>query len=317
MQKTILLTGATGTCGSYLTKYLLKETCCKLILWVRQPEKLPQFVQSDQRVQIWSGGLQALPTYLEQLKQVQIWVHPVTSWGGEDCFVVNCKLTQALFNALDPEVCEQIHYFSTASLLDSNHQFRSESLQRGTEYIRSKAVIHQWLNRNKCQIPVSIYYPTLILGGENQAESGHPLTPLTSSLSRWPFYLRLLRYLQANAFVHFIHAEDIAKIICHRILNESPAQDLVLGNPAQSISDLMQELLPLWGISPALAQIKLERLLPILLPALSPWMTPWDCYSLTTLNTTYQSLSAESFGLASRFQKWTQVFQHLEISNSQ
>jgi len=310
--KKILLTGASGTCGTYLTRALLQSTQSELILWVRQAQKLSSEFRAHPRVEIWTGGLQALPDYLDRLKQVNVLIHPVTSWGGKDCFVVNSKLTQALFQALDRQQCEQIHYFSTASLLDQQHQLRPEVFSRGTEYIRSKAVMHHWLKTTPLQIPVSIYYPTLILGGDT-TPAGAPLTPLTHSLAQWPLYLRLLRYLKTQAYLHFIHAEDIAQIICYRILNQAPAQDLVLGNPAQSVTELMQSLLSFWGIPPASAQIRLEALLPVLLPLLSPWMNPWDRYSLTVLNTRYQAHSAADFGLESRFREWQSVCRHLDL----
>lgn len=315
MQKTILLTGATGTCGSYLAQRLLQTTRGNLILWVRQAERLAPSLRNHRRVQVWEGGLQALPLYLEPLQQVQILVHPVTAWGGEDCFKVNNHLTKALFKALDPDFCEHIHYFSTASLLDSQHQFRRQTLQRGTDYIRSKAVMHQCLKRGLLAIPTSIYYPTLILGGE-VSEAGYPLTPLTASLFQWPLYLRLLRLIKAQAYLHFIHAEDIAKIIAERIVRRSVAQDLVLGNPAQSVAELMHMLLTFWQIAPAPVQVRLESLLPVLLPLLSPWMNPWDRYSLTTLETRYDACSASDLGLESRFQDWQSVCQQLGIKPS-
>lgn len=305
--KKILLTGASGCTGSYLLEKLLENKAFEVIAWVREARRLPKVWQDHPRLTVWEGGLEKLAKYREALKTVHILIHPVTIWGGEDSFKVNLYLTQALFNALDPEQCTHIHYFSTASIVDSELNVWDQAWTRGTDYIRSKACMHDWLQRAFQRIPVSIYFPSVILGGDHV----HPKTPLTAFLPSLPAYLKWLRFVEAQGHFHFIHAQDVAQILFHRIQHQLQPESLVLGNEPLSVNGLMAELLAFYEYQEPKFRLPLERFLELLLPLLADQMTPWDRFSLHVRNTVYKHTNAATYGLHSELNTFSKVLRKL------
>ncbi|HEY9843287.1 MAG TPA: NAD(P)-dependent oxidoreductase [Candidatus Obscuribacterales bacterium] len=287
----ILLTGATGCTGSYLLETLLAETGQDVIAWVRDPARLQ--IRSHPRLRIWDGGLEALDAYRSELSQVSALIHAATVWGGPETFAINLRQTRRLIQALEPAVCRQLHLFSTASLLDSSGRPWPQALRLGTDYIRSKATLHDWLASSPQQITPSLYYPTVILGGDNS----HPYSSVGAALPRLPIWLPWARWLRAGGRLHLIHARDIARIVVHRLEHRLPPAQLVLGNPALSIDDLITQLVQIYGQQPVPLQLPLEPLLPALVQILKPWMSPWDRFSLQQRETMYQVVNAASYGL--------------------
>lgn len=284
----ILLTGASGCTGSYLLEALLASGEEPVVAWVRDPARLRV---SHPRLRIWSGGLEALPQRRAELARVRVLIHAATAWGGPETFEVNTRLAWGMLQALDPAVCLHAHIFSTASLLDARQRFIPASLRLGSDYIRSKATLHQRLD--SLRIPLSVYYPTVILGGDAR----HPYTAASADLPTFGNWLRALRWLTATGRLHLIHARDIAAILSARIQAEAAPARLVLGNPAIRVHDLIARLLPLYGIPPAPLRLPLDPLLPILLPLLHTRMSDWDRYSLAHRDTAYQAVKAADYGL--------------------
>jgi len=301
----ILLTGATGCVGSYLLKALVQKPASEIITWVREPQKLPAWAHREPRIEIWSGGLAAVSCYTQQLAQIDCLIHVATAWGGPETFAVNLRQSRHMMQALNPRRCQHIHYFSTASLLNEQHQLWRQSHFLGSDYIRSKAALHHWLSHQPPAIPVSIYYPGVILGGQSGTE--HPLTPVSAFLPQLPAYLAWLRFLHVQGCLHLIHAQDIAQLICHRVQAQLPPAKLVLGNPALSLEELMQTLLQHYGLPPAPVRLPLEALLPLLVPVLRPWMSDWDRFSLRLRHLRYQHTNAATYGLRSEFENLSQI----------
>lgn len=291
----ILITGASGSTGSYLLESLLAETRMPIIAWVRQPERLK--IRSHPRLHIWTGGLEAFETYRPALNQVSHLIHTATCWGGLETFQINVKQSWRLIQSLDPQICRQIHLFSTASLLGPDQRFIPQSLQWGTDYIRSKATLHQRLvsaqHQGQLQIPVSIYYPTVVLGGDHQ----HPYTAAAAGLNDLPRWLKYIRWLNADGRFHLIHARDIARIVTYRLIHNLPAESIVLGNPAIEINELIQRLLKLHQIPAAPFRLPLKPALPALTAAIYPLMSNWDRYSLRARHLSYNSIHAASYQL--------------------
>lgn len=287
----ILITGASGSTGSYLLETLLAESELPVIAWVRHRERLRQ--PPHPRLQVWDGGLEALDVYTRELRHVTHLIHVATCWGGPDTFKINLRQSWQLLKRLDPEVCRHIHLFSTASLLGAQQVFAPQALKWGTDYIRSKAALHSRLATHPLQIPVSVYYPTVVLGGDSQ----HPYTAAAAGLNDLPRWLNILRWLSADGRFHLIHARDIARILSYRLRHDLAPARIVLGNPALDINELISRLLKLYQLSPAPAQLSLSRVLPPLTAALRPWMSDWDRYSLRMRHLRYDTVNAASYGL--------------------
>lgn len=296
----ILLTGATGCTGSYLLRQL--SLCHEVYALARQPESLLPFAESFD-FEVIAGDLETLiAEHKPLLKTFDYCVHPATVWGGDQTFRVNVQQTQALFAALSPTRCRGIHYFSTASLLNEKHQFQTASLRQGTDYIRSKACMHEYLSQGG-PIPVHLYYPTVIFGGDHQ----HPQTPVSAFLSQVPRHLHWVKWLYIRAFFHWIHAADIAQIIAYRIAQNAPPASVVLGNPAISVMELQQELLEHYRQKVPLWRLDLEKCLPLLLPVLSGQMSAWDRFSLNHRDIRYVTVHAKTYGLVPFAERITQL----------
>lgn len=285
----ILLLGASGCTGSYLLETLLSRTDAEIIAWVRDPRKLRQPAHS--RLQVWSGGLERLETYRPRLGQVTTLIHAATAWGGPETFTINDRQSWRLLQALDPAVCRQVHLFSTASLLDHQHRIWPQAHSLGTDYIRSKASLHQRLSQSA--LPISVYYPTVILGGDAE----HPYTAVSAALPSLPRWLPWVRWLRAQGWLHVIHARDIARIVVHRQQQNAPPARLVLGNPAISVNQLIATLTALAGLPPPPHRLSLEPFLPLLVELLQKQMSPWDRFSLYHRDIVYSSVNAASYGL--------------------
>lgn len=303
----VLLTGSTGCTGSYLLKQLaLRHDVYAL---ARNPGRLDAFKEVIP-FQVIKGDLEVLiADHKDLLKTFDYCVHPATAWGGNQTFRVNVQQTRALFSALNPTRCRGIHYFSTASLLNATHELQTACFSQGTDYIRSKACMHELISQ-VTSIPLHIYYPTVILGGDHR----HPQTPVNQFLPQLRRHLSWVKYLGVNAFFHWIHAADIAQIIDYRMRHNLPPEALVLGNPALSVSELQQELLGFYQMKPSFLRLDLEKSLPLLLPLLSGRMNPWDRFSLSHREIRYDSVHAQSYGLVPFVERITDLLDPVVLS---
>jgi nucleoside-diphosphate-sugar epimerase len=202
---------------------------------------------------------------------------------------VNVVAVKRLLALLNPQVVEQIIYFSTASILDRDLNPLPEALAYGTEYIQTKARCLQDLETHQLADRIIAVFPTLVFGGRVDGTSVFPTSYLTEGLAEASRWLWLARWLRADASFHFIHAEDIARICGQFALrpheaNKEPGQGrlrrIVMGQRAISVDQTVATLcrwrgvrrtpgVPMW---PWLIQA-LIRILPI-------EINNWDRFSI-------------------------------------
>lgn len=302
--KQILLTGATGCLGSYLLAELLAQTDCQITVWVRQPGRLWPAWQAHPRVRVLAGDLRVLPADPGVFSGFDALIHPAVVWGGPDTFAVNLRATRRLFASLDPERCRQIHTFLTASLLDAQQRIWPQAHTLGTDYIRSKAALAVQLADGPPAIPLTCYYPPLILGGDGAA---HPLTPATAALSQLLRYRPLLQRLSVDGGLHFIHAADLAAMVVQRLVRAQPPAALVPGQAWCSVDALIAGLAKHASARPARWTLPLPPLLPALCYALQGQMSAWDRFSLHVRQTAYRVVRPEDQGLVSRYPRWQDI----------
>jgi nucleoside-diphosphate-sugar epimerase len=149
-----------------------------------------------------------------------------TAWGGDITFDVNVTKTLELINLLDPQRCQQVIYFSTASVLDSNNQPLKEAGEIGTDYIRSKYQCLQQKSQLAIASKITTVFPTLVIGGDENK----PYSPVTTGIAEVAKYVNLIKFLKADGSFHFIHAQDIATVVKHLI--DHPPQT---GEPRQFV----------------------------------------------------------------------------------
>lgn len=292
----IFLTGASGCIGHYVTEKLIKETDHELFLLVRSPEKLKFDVNARSGIHVIKGDLDQIEEQRELLGTIEIAILLATSWGGEEeSYQINIDKTTILLKALNPSLCQKVIYFSTASILNRNNQPLPEAGSLGTLYVRTKYLCYTQLEQLEIASKITTIFPTLVLGGDGNKPYSHISGGLPDILK----LINLIRWFKADGSFHFIHAEDIARVVKYLVNNPQYQESkLVLANQAitvdQAVSQISQCLkkkiyfrIPL---SFALANffIVVFRL----------QMEPWDKFCLDYRHFTYQpTTTPASFGL--------------------
>ncbi len=303
----ILITGASGCVGQYTAAWLLENSNAELLLWLRDPSKLSAISPNHPRVELLVGDLRDSDQFKDQLATVTRVIHTATAWGDpERAQQVNVVAVKALLGHLDPNVVEQITYFSTASILNKALQPLPEALSYGTEYIQTKAQCLQDLENHPLAERIVAVFPTLVFGGRVDGSSSFPTSYLTAGLVDASQWLWLARWLRADASFHFIHAADIAAICGHFATtahqpNREPGQGavrrVVMGQAAISVNDAVATLcrwrglrrtpgLPLWG-----------WLIETLIKILPIEVNAWDRFSIKQRHFIHDPISPpERFG---------------------
>ncbi|MBD0362958.1 MAG: NAD(P)-dependent oxidoreductase, partial [Coleofasciculus sp. C3-bin4] len=248
--KRIFLTGASGCIGHYITEALIQETDHELYLLVRNPKKLGFDYEARPGITILQGDLRQIERFGDLLKTMDAAILAATAWGGpQETFDINVVKTIRLMEFLDPYVCEQVIYFSTASILDRDNKLLKEAGQLGTDYIRSKYDCLGRLSKLAIGPKITTLFPTLVLGGD----ANKPYSHLSSGIADVVKWVDLIRWFKADASFHFIHARDIAQVVrylidyplAHDYTEESdapPTDRLVLGNPRLTVNQAVEEV---------------------------------------------------------------------------
>jgi nucleoside-diphosphate-sugar epimerase len=296
-QKRILVTGASGCIGHYISEALIQETEHELYLLVRNPKKLQVDTQARPGVTVLQGDMQEIGKFADLLKTIDVAVLTATAWGGEATFDINVHKTHELLNLLDPNRCEQVIYFSTASVLDRNNQPLKEAGELGTDYIRSKYDCLHKIPGLAIAPKVTTVFPTLVVGGD----SNKPYSHVTSGIPEVTKYIDLIRYLKADGSFHFIHGRDIASVVRYLIDNppkEDEPRSLVLGQAQLTVNQAIEEVCAYLG-KKIFFRIPLSLSLANLIIVLFRIeMAAWDRFSMNYRHFTYQNfINPGSFGL--------------------
>lgn len=237
----ILITGASGCIGHYISETLIKNTEHELYLLVRNPNKLQINTTARPGVTILQGDMLEINKFSNLLKTIDTAVLTATSWGGDKIFDINVNKTIELMNLLNPERCQQVIYFSTASVLNHENQPLKEAGEIGTDYISSKYDCLHKIEHLEIFPKITTVFPTLVLGGDNQKPYSH----LTSGIPEVTKYINIIRFLQADGSFHFIHGQDIATVIQYLI--DFPPQTgdprrFVLGQSGLTVNQAIEEV---------------------------------------------------------------------------
>lgn len=175
----ILITGASGCVGQHIAAQLFRETDAELLLWLRDPAKLTAVPATDPRITLLVGDLRDVAPHRELIATASRLIHTATAWGDpERARQVNVVAVKELLAATDPEVLEQVIYFSTASILDRDLKLLPEATAYGTEYIQTKAQCLRQLEQHPLAERIVAVFPTLVFGGGSMAAA--PTPPATS-----------------------------------------------------------------------------------------------------------------------------------------
>ncbi|WP_267384171.1 NAD-dependent epimerase/dehydratase family protein [Cyanobacterium sp. uoEpiScrs1] len=240
--KRIFLTGASGCIGHYMTESLIQETAHELFLLVRNPEKLQFDYKSRPNIHLLRGDLENIDQFKGLLKTINIAILAATSWGGvQESYEVNVVKMLELIDSFDVETCEQVIYFSTASILDKNNKLLAEAREFGTNYISSKYICYTKLPDLSIANKITVIFPTLVFGGEEKKPFSH-LSGGFSDVVKW---INLIRWFKADGSFHYIHAKDIAQVIKYIVdhpLGERNIKQLILGNKAITVNEAVKQI---------------------------------------------------------------------------
>jgi nucleoside-diphosphate-sugar epimerase len=240
-QKRILVTGASGCVGHYLSEALINETDYDLYLLVRNPNKLQVDIQARPGITVLQGDMQEISRFADLLKTIDTAVLTATAWGGDNTFEINVNKTLELMSLLDPDRCEQVIYFSTASVLGRDEQPLKEAGEIGIDYVRSKYDCLHKVPKLDIAPKVTTVFPTLVLGGETDKPYSH-VSPGISEVTK---YIDLIRFLQVDGSFHFIHGRDIATVVRYLIDNppkENQSRKLVLGQAQLTVNQAIEDV---------------------------------------------------------------------------
>jgi nucleoside-diphosphate-sugar epimerase len=240
-QKRILVTGASGCIGHYISEALIQETNHQVYLLVRNPKKLQIDTQVRPGITVLQGDMQEIKHFGDLLKTIDTAVLTATAWGGDNTYDINVSKSLELMNLLDPQRCEQVIYFSTASVLDRHNQPLKEAGELGTDYIRSKYECLELTSKLAISPKITTLFPTLVIGGD----SHKPYSHLTSGIVEITKYIDLIRFLKADGSFHFIHGRDIATVVRY-LIDNPPKQDqarrFILGQAPLTVNEAIEEV---------------------------------------------------------------------------
>ncbi|MEL6601838.1 MAG: NAD(P)-dependent oxidoreductase [Cyanobacteria bacterium J06614_10] len=305
----IFITGASGCIGHYLVETLIENTDHELFLMMRNPAKLQ--VPTDQRpgVHVLQGDMREVAQFADLLKTIDTAILVATSWGDpQESYEINVEKTLETMSLLDPERCQHVIYFSTASILDRDNTPLKAAGEIGTDYVRTKYICHERLQTMAIAPKVTTVFPTLVFGGS----ADKPYSHISGGLPEVAKYIGLIRFLSADGSLHYIHAKDIAEVV--RYLVDHPpgpedSREIVIGNPAKTADEIVEEIsdylgkrvyfrIPLsFGLANAVIKLFNIR------------MADWDRFCMDYRHFTYENpVTPSSFGLEDNYPTVRDVF---------
>ncbi len=304
----VFVTGGSGCVGHYLVESLLNSTDYDLFLLVRNPQKL--LFPPHPRINLVPGSLQEISKHQALLNTIDIVISAAASWGGKaEVFATNVEGTIALFESLNPDRVRQAIYFSTASILDKNHQLLPEAATIGTDYIKSKYQALQKLENSWISDRLTVVFPTLVFGGAIDKPYSH----LSGGLKEVVKYIKWMRWFKIDGTFHFIHAQDIATVITYLVKEFPPnlPKRLVLGNPAIRVNEAVAEACQFFH-TPILWQFNLTPLvIDILIKLFQVQMAEWDRFCLAQRHFTYNVVNPATFNLPFYYPKVTDLLREI------
>ncbi|NJL87389.1 MAG: NAD(P)-dependent oxidoreductase [Leptolyngbyaceae cyanobacterium SM1_1_3] len=298
--KRILITGASGCIGHYIVEALMQKTPHELFLLLRNPSKLLLKLENYPQVQVLEGDLRDIDRFSDLLSTVDVAILTAAAWGDPQVtYEVNVTQTLRLMELLDPDRCQQVIYFSTASILDKDNQPLKAAHEIGTDYIRSKYICHEKLRELAIAPKITTVFPTLVFGGDKDKPASH----ISGGLGEIAQWMKLIRFFKAEGSFHFIHAADIARVVGYLVdhppLAEQP-REWVLGNSAMTADQAIEEICQYLNQHVCLRLPLSLGLANVLISVFHIRMAEWDRFCLRYRHFVYQNpISPPVLGLES------------------
>ncbi|PZD72215.1 hypothetical protein C1752_03801 [Acaryochloris thomasi RCC1774] len=295
----VLVTGASGCIGHYICEALIQQTDHELFLLVRDPAKLKIDVSARPGVHVLTVNLRDLSPLQELLPTINQAILTATAWGDPvETFDLNVTKTLELIQQLDPQVCQQVLYFSTASILSREEELLPQAGEIGTDYIRSKYQCFEQLQQLELTPKVVTVFPTLVFGGDENKPDSH-LSGGLPEVMRWA---SLLRFFKMEGSFHFIHGRDIAQVICYLVQHPeaAPSDRLVLGSRSMTVNEFIEAVCKVCD-KRAFFKINLSPVLTnLVIKLFNIQMADWDRFCLDYRHFSYpHAINPATVGLTS------------------
>ena len=111
--------------------------------------------------------------------------------------------------------------------------------------VKSKLDAYKAITASKWSNKVVTLFPTMVLGGGDNAPYSH----ISQGLLDIRKHLKWARWFHLNGAFHFLHAEDIAKMVAISMTQDVPS-DIVMGNPKITFNDAILEMAEYIGKKP-------------------------------------------------------------------
>jgi len=304
--KRIFITGASGCIGHYMTEALIQNTNHELYLLVRNPDKLQFDCNARPGIHILKGDMSRIEEYSDLLlKDINVAIVAATAWGGQgETYDINVVKTIGLINLLNPNICERVIYFSTASILDKDNKLLLPASQFGHDYIRTKYQCFSQLEKTAIADKIISVFPTLVFGGDKDKPYSHLSSGITD-VTKW---IDLIKWFSVDGSFHFIHAQDIAGVISYLVENpdfhplesepKSGVDCLVLGNSAITVDQAIADISSYFNKRVYLRFPLYIWLTNIFIKIFRIQMDSWSRFSLDYRHFTYSNpVTPASFGL--------------------
>lgn len=294
-KESIFITGASGCVGHYVVDQLKQNY--QLYLLVRNPAKLRYNPDRYGNITVIQEDLDNISSQSELLSNMDYCIHIATAWGGENTERINVHRTHEMISLLNTDRIKRVIYFSTASILGRDMQVLKEAEKYGTEYIRTKSICYQQLPKTKISDKIVTVFPTLVFGGDEK----HPYSHLTRGVPKLKKYSWLIGRINIDVGFHFIHAQDIAKIVKHLLELQDPEEKYVMGNQQISFGEFSKRAAQFFGhnINWQLT-IKPEYLFKIL-QFFRVDVSEWDRFCMEYKHFVYPVINCHSIGLPSNY----------------
>ena len=305
----IIITGASGCIGHYLVETLIENTDHELFLMMRNPAKLKVSVDQREGVHVLQGDMREVDQYADLLKTMDTAILVATSWGDpQESYEINVEKTLEIMSLLDVDRCQQIIYFSTASILDRDNQPLKEAGEIGTDYVRTKYICHDKMQKLAIAPKITTVFPTLVFGGSENKPYSH----ISGGLPEVAKYIGLIRFLNADGSLHYIHAKDIAEVVRHLVDNPpgpDDSREIVIGNPATTANEIVEDISQYLGKKRYFSIPLSFALADVVIKVFNIRMAEWDRFCMEYRHFTYQDpVTPSSFGLTNNYPTIQDVF---------
>jgi nucleoside-diphosphate-sugar epimerase len=208
----------------------------------------------------------------------------------------------------DPNRLKKIIYFSTASILTGGNQLSPAAKTEGSPYVKSKLAAFNAIQDSQWADKVVTLFPTMVLGGGKDAPYSH----ISQGLLDIRKHISWARWFHLNGAFHFLHAEDIAKMVIISMTQDVP-KDMVMGNPKITFNEAILELAETVGKKPWLQLHIPQWVIHALVVIFKRRMDSWGAHCAKNPHFLYSVHAPYHFGEALSFSSLKAVVEKMGV----